>query len=124
MSKLNFIEGFSKLSKKDKIAILAEAMEDPQTFLREMESYRFQDANLQEKFDQFSENTISNYHLPFSIVPNFSIDGRTYHIPMVTEESSVVAAAAKSAKYWYDKGGFRTEEITTTKYGHIHFFWK
>lgn len=124
MSKPNFLNGFSKLSKAEKLTTLAKLMEDPQSFITEMNNYNFQDPSLQEKFEQFSENTISNYHLPFSIAPNFNIDGNTYHVPMVTEESSVVAAAAKAAKFWYDKGGFRTESISTTKYGHVHFFWQ
>jgi len=124
MTKRDFIDGFSKLSKDERLAILAEAMEDPKEFITEMKDYRFSDSALQEKFEHFSENTISNYHLPFSIAPNFKIDGETYHIPMVTEESSVVAAASNAAKYWFDKGGFTTEEVSTTKYGHIHFFWQ
>jgi hydroxymethylglutaryl-CoA reductase len=124
MTKSNYLNGFSKLSKEEKLTTLAKLMEDPQNFITEMNSYNFRDPSLQEKFEQFSENTISNYHLPFSIAPNFKIDGNTYHVPMVTEESSVVAAAAKAAKFWYDKGGFRTESISITKYGHVHFFWQ
>ena len=124
MTKRDFIDGFSKLSKDERLAFLAEAMEDPKEFTTEMKDYRFTDSALQEKFEHFSENTISNFHLPFSIAPNFKIDGDTYHIPMVTEESSVVAAASKAAKFWFDKGGFITEEVSTTKYGHIHFFWQ
>ncbi len=124
MTKPNFFNGFSKLSKDEKIALLAEAMEDPNEFITQMKNYHFQDSELQEKFENFSENTVSNFHLPFSIAPNFKIDGNTYHIPMVTEESSVVAAASKAAKFWYDRGGFITEDVSTTKYGHVHFFWQ
>jgi hydroxymethylglutaryl-CoA reductase len=123
MTKPNLLNGFSKLSKEEKLTTLANLMEDPQNFINEMNSYNFRDPSLQKKFEQFSENTISNYHLPFSIAPNFKIDGNTYHVPMVTEESSVVAAASKAAKFWYERGGFRTESISTIKYGHVHFYW-
>ena len=34
---------------------------------------------------------------------------------MVIEESSVIAAASKAAKFWSDKGGFHSEIISTTK---------
>ena len=44
-----------------------------------------------------------------------------YTIPMVIEESSVVAAASKAAKYWLERGGFKTKVISTTKVGHVHF---
>ena len=40
---------------------------------------------------------------------------------MVIEESSVVAAAAKSANFWYDRGGFKAEVINTLKVGQVHF---
>jgi hydroxymethylglutaryl-CoA reductase len=43
---------------------------------------------------------------------------------MAIEESSVVAAACKSAKFWLDKGGFKTEIISTTKVGQVHFQYK
>jgi hydroxymethylglutaryl-CoA reductase len=51
------------------------------------------------------------------------IDGKNYCIPMAIEESSVVAAAAKSANFWLDKGGFHTEVIDMEKIGHVHFIW-
>lgn len=124
MTKLTYLDGFSKMSQDEKLNHLAKAVDDPDRFIEEMKSFRFSDASVQEQFEHFSENTISNFHLPFGIAPNFNIDGALYHIPMVIEESSVVAAAAKSAKFWYNKGGFQTVNITTVKYGHIHFFWK
>ena len=59
--------------------------------------------------------------MPYGIAPNFLIDGKLLALPMVVEESSVVAAAAKSAKFWLDKGGFKTTIINTEKLGHTHF---
>ena len=42
---------------------------------------------------------------------------------MVTEESSVVAAAGKSAKFWFSRGCFKTEVLNTEKVGQIHFLF-
>ena len=42
---------------------------------------------------------------------------------MATEESSVVAAASKAAKFWQSRGGFKTEVISTTKVGQVHFLY-
>ena len=123
MKDKNYIDGFSKLSSEDKLNMLAKQMDDPDAFINELKTYRFTDQAVQSRFEQFSENTISNYHLPFGIAPNFLIDGKLYHIPMVTEESSVIAAASKAAKFWYQRGGFQTEQISTTKRGHVHFLW-
>ena len=59
--------------------------------------------------------------MPFGVAPNFLIDGKDYAIPMVTEESSVVAAASNAAKFWYDKGGFSTTINNSVKIGQVHF---
>ena len=48
------------------------------------------------------------------------INGKDYTIPLVTEESSVVAALSNAAKFWYDKGGFKSKINSFTKKGHIH----
>ena len=74
--------------------------------------------------DDFSENVVSNYYLPFSIAPNFMINQNTYAVPMAIEESSVVAAACNSAKFWKDNGGFSAQIIKKEKNGQIHFFFK
>ena len=42
---------------------------------------------------------------------------------MVTEESSVVAAAAKTALYWRDRGGFQTQVLGLKKVGQVHFLY-
>jgi hydroxymethylglutaryl-CoA reductase len=42
---------------------------------------------------------------------------------MAIEESSVVAAASKAAKFWMERGGFKTEVISTTKIGQVHFMY-
>jgi hydroxymethylglutaryl-CoA reductase len=59
--------------------------------------------------------------MPYGIAPNFLIDGKILALPMAVEESSVVAAASKSAKFWLNKGGFKTTIINTKKLGHTHF---
>ncbi len=115
--------GFSKFSKEEKIAFIADHFENPETVIEELKKFYHANEEKQKIFDEFSENTISNFYFPFGIAPNVVIDGKIYHVPMVIEESSVVAAASKSAKFWSDKGGFRTEVISTTKIGQVHFIW-
>ncbi len=96
---------------------------DPETVKRELASYLLVNEEQQKILDGFSENTISNYPLPLGIAPNFLINGTEYCVPMVTEESSVVAAAASGAKFWLDRGGIQTKIIGTIKTGQIHFLW-
>ena len=42
---------------------------------------------------------------------------------MAIEESSVVAAASNSAKFWSTRGGFKTEIIENCKVGQVHFLF-
>jgi hydroxymethylglutaryl-CoA reductase len=42
---------------------------------------------------------------------------------MVIEESSVVASACNSAKFWHDRGGFSAKVIGMEKIGQIHFLF-
>jgi len=119
------IAGFSKWPKAKKIQWLLEShATNPGEMNRDLERFWHPDQELQRIIDGFSENTISNYILPYGIAPNFLIDGRNYAIPMVIEESSVVAAASSAAKFWADRGGFHTQVIDTQKVGQVHFFWK
>lgn len=122
MSKL--IEGFSKKTSDEKLDIIAQLFKSEEEATNIFKSFRHPNARIQGIITEMSENVISNFHLPFCIAPNFLIDGKTYAIPMVIEESSVVAAASKSAKFWYNLGGFHTEIIDTEKVGQVHFLWK
>lgn len=119
------ISGFSKLSKRGKIKWVVENFfKDPENVMRELMSYWHKNEDQQRILDGFSENTISNYYLPYGVAPNFVINEKTYAIPMVTEESSVVAAASSAAKFWMQRGGFKAEVISTKKLGQVHFSWK
>jgi len=118
------IKGFSKLSKRGKIKWIVENFfKDPENVTREMLSYWHSNEDQQKILDGFSENTISNFPMPYGVAPNFEINGKTYCVPMVIEESSVVAAAASAAKFWMNRGGFKTEILSTTKLGQVSFKW-
>jgi len=119
------ILGFSKLSKSKKIDWIVD------TYFLNAESARdvlkqYWNSNdaLQQLHDEFIENTITNYYLPLGVAPNFLINNKLYTIPMAIEESSVVAAASKAAKFWLERGGFKTKVISTTKIGQVHFIYK
>jgi hydroxymethylglutaryl-CoA reductase len=133
------INGFSKLSKQGKIDWLSthflpktaenEVYTDLSRDYREESSsdifseFQAKDAEFQRVFDGFSENTVANFPIPYGIAPNFLINDKVYAVPMVIEESSVVAAAASAAKFWSERGGFKTEVLGTVKVGQVHFTW-
>ncbi len=116
------IDGFSKLSKEEKIRWIATRFtRHPEQTEDLLKQYWNTDPKLQRLHDEFIENTLSNFYLPLGVAPNFSINGKMYAIPMAIEESSVVAAASKAAKYWMERGGIRTRVLGTEKIGQVHF---
>ena len=62
-----------------------------------------------ETANQMSENVLSVLALPYSVAPDFLIDGQVYQVPFATEEPSVVAAASFAAKIIKRNGGFKTK---------------
>lgn len=124
MTKVKPIIGFSKLNKADKLSLVGSYFDDAETAIKELQTYWHTDKNKQRLFDEFSENTISNFFFPYGVAPNMIINGKRYIIPMVIEESSVIAAASSSAKFWSERGGFHAKIISTEKIGQVHFIWK
>ena len=118
------IKGFSKLLKEDKLKAVSEYIENPGEFIALLKGFWYSDSEKQKQFDEFSENTISNFHIPYGVSPNVVINGKIYMVPMVIEESSVVAAASAAAKFWGDRGGFHAEVIDVQKVGQLHFCYK
>lgn len=119
------IVGFSKLSKEGKINWIANKyFSNPAEATKLLKQYWNSDAVLQELHDEFIENTLTNFYLPLGVAPNFLINGKLKTIPMVIEESSVVAAAANTAKFWFHRGGFKATVLNTEKVGQVHFSYE
>ena len=126
------ISGFHKLTKQQKTNWIASNFLENTDLSRDytegglfefLKTFQSDDADFQRIFDGFSENTLANFPMPYGIAPNFLINNKVYAVPMVIEESSVVAAAASGAKYWSERGGFHAEVLGTAKVGQVHFTW-
>ncbi len=116
------IIGFSKLSRDEKISWISKNfLDNSDEFESILNKYLNDDKEIQSIHNSLSENAVSNFHLPYSISPNFLINHKNYCIPLVTEESSVVAALSNSSKFWYDRGGFKSKVISKIKTGQVHF---
>lgn len=118
------LRGFSKLIKEDKLRIVAEMMDNQVETVELLKSFWHSDQAKQKVFDEFSENTISNFYIPYGVAPNFIINDQSYLVPLVIEESSVVAAASSGARFWSEHGGFKSEIKGVTKIGQVHFIWE
>ena len=117
--------GFSKLSKEEKINWIAtNHFANPKQAIEVLHQYKNSDEALQKLHDEFIENTLTNFYLPLGVAPNFTINGKNFTIPFAIEESSVVAAASKAAKFWGARGGFKTTILGTEKIGQVHFMYE
>jgi hydroxymethylglutaryl-CoA reductase len=118
------VSGFSKFTKSEKIDwLITNHFQNNPEAKANLERYWNTDEVLQKLHDEFTENTVSNFYLPFGVAPNFLINDKMYVIPMTIEESSVVAAASNAAKFWMERGGFKAKVLSTTKVGQVHFMF-
>ncbi len=103
-------QGFSKLDLRSRLQSLLFYGIIDKSDIDFLERGGLQDASLGEKF---IENVIGYFQLPLGVATNFKIDGTDMVIPMSVEETSIVAAASKTAKWIRENG-----EITTKILGH------
>lgn len=118
---MKIVKGFSKLNREEKIKYIQDNVPMVADVAKVTGHYRHQ--TNQAVFDDFSENTLSNFYLPYGVAPNFLINGKMHVLPMVIEESSVVAAASRAASFWANHGGFKTTVHDSLKIGHLWFRW-
>jgi len=123
MTSNDIIRGFSKLTEEEKRNFIARLCNDSSVVEDRLERFLMEDETERSHFLELSENTISSFHTPYGIAPNFLVNERIYHVPMAIEESSVVAAASHSARFWAERGGFAIKSVTTIKLGHVYFRW-
>ena len=69
--------------------------------------------------NQMVENQIEVYGLPYGIVPELIVNGKSYIVPMVTEEPSVIAAASYASKLINMAGGTTTVQEKREMIGEI-----
>jgi len=106
----SLFQGFSKLSREERFQRLQEMG------ALTAEDIRFLRAGAPvpvELADKFIENVLGFFQMPLGVAANFEIDGKTYVIPMAVEETSIIAAASKTAKWVREHG-----RITTSMRGH------
>jgi hydroxymethylglutaryl-CoA reductase len=96
--------GFHRLAGADRLALVEARLGLPAGGLAERLRPEADAAGPERR----SEDVVGPLVLPFSIAPNFRVDGRDTFVPMATEEPSVVAAAAHGARMLRDGPGIVT----------------
>ncbi len=111
-------KGFSKQSYSERLNLLNQAHVLSDQDMTYLKHGGLQDVNLAEKF---VENVIGYFQLPLGVATNFKIDDRDYAVPMAVEETSIIAAASKTAKWVRENGSIKTEIIGFDIIGQIQF---
>ncbi len=113
-----YFNGFSKLSRDDRIQRLVDIGAISEIEAMHLLAQETLPITLAEKF---VENVIGYFQMPFGVATNFRIDGKDYVIPMVVEETSIIAAASKNARWVRDNGELVTEIVGQESIGQIQF---
>ncbi len=111
-------KGFSKLNREERLRALLDTGLLQEADLNYLANGGLKDFSLGEKF---IENVIGYFQLPLGVATNFRIDEKDYLIPMAVEETSIVAAASKTAKWVRENGFIFTEVIGNEIIGQIQF---
>ena len=109
-------KGFSKLSLDERFARLLEMGALSKADIDYLRSGGIHDLSLA---DNFIENSIGYFQLPMGVVTNFKVDGQDIVIPMAVEETSIIAAASKTARWINDHGKITTKTLGQDIIGQI-----
>lgn len=109
-------QGFSKLNRDERLQRLVDmGALTPE----DMRFFRAGAPVPLELAEKFIENVLGYFQMPLGVATNFVIDGRAYAIPMAVEETSIIAAASKTAKWVREFGHITTETIGREIIGQI-----
>lgn len=111
-------KGFSKLNYSERLQALKKAGILNADEISYLANGGLQTIDLGEKF---IENVLGYFQIPMGVATNFNVDGKDYVIPMAVEETSIVAAASKTAKWVREHGSITTEVIGSNIIGQIQF---
>ena len=67
MGVTEIIQGFSRLSRGEKAELVASCTHDPAGVEREIKYHLLADGDKQKVYDEFSENVVSNFYLPYKL---------------------------------------------------------
>jgi len=98
-------KGFSRLTMAERFSRLIQMGALTQADVRYLRSGGIRKPDLAE---QFIENVIGYFQIPLGVATNFCIDGKRRAIPMAVEETSIIAAASKTARWISECGSIKT----------------
>ncbi len=109
-------QGFSKLTREERfqrLCVMGALTQDEMSYLLNggLESMTLA--------DKLIENVIGYFQLPLGVATNVRVDGQDYVVPMAVEETSIIAALSKTAKWVRQYGEIQTEIVGDCIVGQI-----
>ena len=103
--KIKMFSGFSKLTRNQRYKKLVQMGALSKEDVRYLRSGAIKKLDLA---DKLIENVVGYFQVPLGVATNFIIDGQPVLIPMAVEETSIIAAASKTARFVSEHGSIQT----------------
>ena len=113
---LNPFKGFSKLDYNSRLEKLKELKYLEEKDIAYLKSGGTKDPHLAESL---IENVLGYFNLPLGVAVNFVINGKNYIIPFAVEETSIIAAASKTARWVSENGTLTAQALGSLSTGQI-----
>ena len=113
---LKYFSGFSKLNHSQRL----EKLKDYGLISAEDISHLSQGVTRPELAENLIENVLGYFDLPLGVAVNFIIDQTPCIIPLAVEETSIIAAASKTARWACSQGEIKTQKLGSFSTGQIH----
>ena len=118
---LKNLEGFSKLNYEQRLKKLQDLK-----YLSSRDIEYLKQGSVSKKIKErveliqcLIENALGYFPLPLGLAANFVINNKAYFIPMAVEESSIIAAASKTARWVCENGSISTQVLNTQSIGQV-----
>ena len=113
---LKQFKGFSKLNYSDRLEKLKELKYLSEKDISYLKSGGIKDPYLAESL---IENVLGYFNLPLGVAVNFIINNKNHVIPLAVEETSIIAAASKTARWISKNGSLRAKALGKLSIGQI-----
>lgn len=114
--------GFSKLNYQSKLQKLVDLDFLSHKDIEHLKSsFLSQDSNQPDLAQNLIENAIGYFAMPLGLAVNFIIDDQLVVLPMAVEETSIIAAASKTASWICTQGSITTQTLGSLSTGQIQF---
>lgn len=117
---LKQLSGFSKLDYEARMKKLLEMQFLSEEDINHLKStFLSKESHKPELAQNFIENVLGYFSLPLGLAVNFIINGKAYVLPLAVEETSIIAAASKTAHWVSSNGEIKTKVLGTLSTGQI-----